>query len=290
MNGPNQGLLEGTRVVISGSSRGLGGAYAVALAAAGADVVINGRDKAAVDSTLARIAASGGRAESVVGSVADDDVCRTMVERCVDCFGGIDVAIANAGILRPRPLLDSDPRDFDDLMAVNLRGAWSLGRHAARAMRSTGGSIILVGSAAGFVGSSDLYSASKAAIFGLLCAWTPELAPHGIRVNVVAGTALTDMTAPTVNEAARTAVAEGRPAPSAADLGFGAADDVAALIVYLCSDAAKAVRGQFIRFNGSRLVLWQHPAEGRTAVRERWTQADLTRDFPTPGYPMATLQ
>ena len=112
-------LLTGKRIVVSGASRGLGRAFALALAEAGAAVVVNGTDADAVGAVVDEIRLRGGRAASVVGSVAEDSVCEGIVACCIEEFGGVDVAISNAAITRDRTLLKSTPEEFDATIAVN---------------------------------------------------------------------------------------------------------------------------------------------------------------------------
>src|SRR6476469_7584573 len=127
-------LLDGKRVVVTGSTRGLGRAIALDLAAQGASVVVNGTDAARVAATSEQIVASGGAAVGVSGSVARLEVCEELVARCVDAFGGIDLLVHNAGIVRDRTLLKMTPDEFDEVVAVHLRGAWGCAKSAALAM------------------------------------------------------------------------------------------------------------------------------------------------------------
>ena len=138
------GILEGKRIVVTGASRGLGRGFATALAAEGAQLVVNGTNPVLVDDVVGAITADGGTAVALVGSVADDDVAEAMVHACVDTFGGIDAVVNNAGVVRDRTLMNMSPEEFDEVVAVNLRGTWSVSRHAARAMKETGGLLLQV--------------------------------------------------------------------------------------------------------------------------------------------------
>jgi len=269
--------LDGRRIVVTGASRGLGRGFAEALAAAGAMLVINGTNEDLMTEVTGAITGAGGTAIAVTGSVADDQVAEELVRTCVDTYGGIDAVVNNAGIVRDRTLMNMTPEEFDDVVAVNLRGTWSVSRHAARAMKETGGLLLQIVSNSAFVGSvgQTNYAASKAGVMGMLYAWDVELQRFGIRTNALWPIAQTDMTQVVFTNAAKRADADGRPAPSPAELGFGTPETVAPIVVYLCSDRAAHLRSQLLTFNGSKLGLWSHPHEQIVARREGWTVDDL---------------
>jgi 3-oxoacyl-[acyl-carrier protein] reductase len=273
------GMLQGKRIVVTGASRGLGRAFAVALAEAGAQVVVNGTNAALLAGVVDEIEASGGAATAVVGSVADDEVAGSIVAACVEAFGGIDAVVNNAGIVRDRTLMNMTPQEFDEVVAVNLRGTWSVSRHAARAMREqgTGGLLLQIVSNSAFTGSvgQTNYAASKAGVMGMLYAWDVELKRFGIRTNALWPIAQTDMTRVVFENAARQAEAAGRSVPAPAELGFGAPEAVAPIAVYLCSDQAAHLRSQLFTFNGSKLARWSHPKEIELGRQPSWTVQEL---------------
>jgi len=273
------GMLEGKRIAVTGASRGLGRAFAVALAAEGAHVVVNGTNAELLDGVVQDITGAGGEAAAVVGSVADDDVAASIVQACVERFGGIDAVVNNAGIVRDRTLMNMTPEEFDEVIAVNLRGTWSVSRHAARAMKEqgTGGLLLQIVSNSAFTGSigQTNYAASKAGVMGMLYAWDVELKRFGIRTNAVWPVAQTDMTRVVFENAAKQAEAAGRPVPEPSSFGFGTPESVAPVVVYLCSDAASHLRSQLVTFNGSKLALWSHPRETELGRQDGWTVAEL---------------
>lgn len=271
------GLLDGKRIVVTGASRGLGRAFAVALAEGGAQVVVNGTNGDLVEALVDELRGSGGAATGVVGSVADDDVAATLVHTCVDTYGGIDAVVNNAGIVRDRTLMKMTPEEFDEVVAVNLRGTWSVSRHAATAMRDTGGLLLQIISNSAFTGSigQTNYAASKAGVMGMLYAWDAELARFGIRVNALWPIATTDMTKVVFDNAAKRAEAAGTAVPDSRDLGFGRPADVAPIVAYLCSDRAAHLRSQLFTFNGSKLAVWQHPKEIDERRQDSWTIDEL---------------
>jgi 3-oxoacyl-[acyl-carrier protein] reductase len=272
------GAVAGRRVVVTGSSRGLGRAFALALAAEGASVVVNGTNAALVDGVVADITAAGGTAVGCVGSVADDAVAERLVATCVERFGGIDAVVNNAGIVRDRTLLKMTPAEFDEVIAVNLRGTWSVSRHAALAMKDHGGGLLLqVISGSAFVGSvgQTNYAASKAGVMGMLYAWDVELARIGVRTNALWPVAETDMTQVVFEGARQRSEASGVAAPTPREMGFGDPADIARVVVHLCSPRADHLRSQLVTFNGSKLAVWQHPREVDVQRRPSWTLDEL---------------
>lgn len=274
--------LEGKRVAVTGASRGLGRAIAIACAANGADIVVNGRDAEALGAVTADLEAHGRRCVAVSGDVADVDVCAEIVTRCVEDLGGIDCLVNNAGVTRDRTLGRMSAEEFDEVVAVNLRGTWACGKFAAQAMRDAGteGSIINVVSNTGFSGAvgQTNYAASKAGVAGMSRTWVRELSRYGIRVNMIWPIAQTDMTAGLIASMQSADEDAGEP-PDPWDLGFGPPEAVADIAVFLASDAAKGINGQAITFNGRRLGLWSHPREVVTVHREHWTPDAIAAEF-----------
>ncbi|HEY4098043.1 MAG TPA: SDR family NAD(P)-dependent oxidoreductase [Baekduia sp.] len=277
--------LAGKAIVVTGASRGLGRSIAVALAGAGAAVVVNGRDADNIDALVGEIGAAGGRAIGVVGSVADEAVADRVVATCVEELGQIDCLVNNAGIVRDRTTMRMSAEEFDDVIAVNLRGTWLCGRAAARAMKDTGGHLVNVISNVAFHGSvgQSNYAASKAGAASLTRSWAYELARYGIRANAVWPVALTDMTQVVLDRAVQAATAEGAPAPEAGAIGIGDPDEVAKLLVYLASDAAAHLNHQIITFNGGRLSLWTHPSEVEVREQRSWTVDEIAAAFSGDG-------
>jgi 3-oxoacyl-[acyl-carrier protein] reductase len=275
--------LAGKRIVISGSSRGLGRGFALEMAKAGAQLVINGTNAAALDETQQAIRAAGGEVVSVLGSVSDAALCATLVQTCVDTYGGIDVLINNAGQVRDRTLFKMSDDDFDEVIAVHLRGTFICSRQAAIAMRAQGsGHIINIVSSSGLAGGfgQSNYAAAKAGMMGLLYTWVMELARYGIRCNAFWPIAVTDMTQVVFERAGQDAVASGKAAPTPASLGFGSPAEVAQGMIWLASDAAQKFNGQCFTFNGRKTALWSHPTEIHESFKTSpWTVAELTAHY-----------
>jgi 3-oxoacyl-[acyl-carrier protein] reductase len=272
------GEVEGRRIVVTGSTRGLGRAFALALGAEGAKVVVNGTNADLVDGVVSEITGAGGSAVGCVGSVADDAVAEHLVATAVREFGGVDAVVNNAGIVRDRTLVNMTPEEFDDVIAVNLRGTWSVSRHAARAMKDQGHGLLLqVISGSAFVGSvgQTNYAASKAGVMGMLYAWDVELRRFGIRTNALWPVAETDMTQVVFDGVRQRSEAKGTTPPPPRELGFGQPAEIAPIVVLLCSARADHLRSQLFTFNGSKLAVWQHPREVDVQRRPSWSVDEL---------------
>lgn len=181
--------LQGKRVVVTGSSMGIGQAVAMRLAREGARLVINSRNSSALETTLEQISATGGDAVACCGSVADYDVAGELIRRCVDQFGGIDVLINCAGIAEPpgTSILNIDPNDWRSLIDVHLHGTFNTCRQAAPVMAAQGSGTIINTSSHAFLGmyGGTAYAASKGATNSLSYAMAADLKLSGVDVNVV---------------------------------------------------------------------------------------------------------
>lgn len=271
--------LTGRVAIVTGAGRSLGRAYAIALAAAGAAVVVNDVDAEAANATVAAIEDAEGRATAVVAPVGPTETAERLVAAAREHFGRLDVLVANAGVLRDRVLWKMGDDDFDLVVETHLRGSFTCGRAAAIAMREQGdgGRIILIGSPAGQHGSfgQTNYSAVKAGLVAMARTWSLELARAGITANAVIPTALTPMTAtiPAYAELYERFIAgEAIPRAFRQDHALGSAEDVAPLIVWLASAASHGVTGQAIGLGGDRLTLYSHPSVAATALHDGgWT-------------------
>ena len=264
--------------VVTGAGRGLGRAYAVALGRAGAAVVVNDLDAAALEET-ARLA--GARAVSVVGDVGDTATATALVGRAVESFGRLDVMVTNAGVLRDAVLWKMTDDDFDLVIRAHLRGTFVCARAAAIRMREQGqgGRIIVVGSPAGQLGNfgQTNYAAAKAGIVAFARTWSLELARSQITVNAIVPTAWTAMTATIPAFKPLVPLVEaGRPLPPVVrrELAIGMPEDCAGLVLFLASKAAAGVTGQAIGIGGDRLCLYSHPAEIAVELKDGGWDAD----------------
>lgn len=277
------GHLDGKRVVITGSTRGLGRAFAEEMARAGARVIVNGTNAALVDDVVAGIRAEGGQAAGCVGSIAAEATAADLVRTCVDQWGGIDTIVHNAGIVRDKTLLKMTAAEFDDVIAVHLRGAFFCIKHAGLAMKDAGGGhIILVISASGLSGGfgQGNYAAAKEGMMGLQRTAVLELSKSNIRCNCMWPIAETDMTQVVFERANAAARAAGQEPPRPVDMGFGKPREVAQGMVWLASDKASHLQGQCLTFNGRKTALWSHPAEvDVTFHKDAWTVEELAAHY-----------
>ncbi|WP_327147240.1 SDR family NAD(P)-dependent oxidoreductase [Nocardia sp. NBC_01329] len=275
--------LQGKVAVVTGSGQGLGRAYALGLAHAGARVVVNDIDAENARKLVADIRRDGGEAVAEVGAVGATEVAERIVRRAVEAYGHLDVFVANAGILRDSVVWKMTDDDFDKVIEVHLRGTFTCVRAASNVMREqgAGGRIICVGSPTGQQGlfGQSNYAAAKAGIVGMVRTWAMELQKAGVTVNAIVPVAATGMTETVpflAPYAAALQAGEALPAKVRRGLGFGSPEDVAGLVTFLASDAASYITGQAIGIGGDRVTVWSHPTEVVTAVTdEGWSADDL---------------
>lgn len=279
--------LQGKVGIVTGAGRGLGRAYAQALADAGAAVVVNDMDADAAGEVVTAIEQAGGSAISVVAAVGDTASAELLVEQAVKEFGRLDVMVPNAGILRDSTVTRLSEEDFDLVVRTHLRGAFTCAKAAFQQFREQGdgGRLILVGSPAGQRASFGQanYSAAKAGIVGMARTLAVEGKKPGIAVNAIIPVALTRMmaTVPGFKEITEAVEAGAAVPDKLRSAGIGTAADVAALVVFLASDAAAGITGQCFGAGGDRVTLWSHPTEIEIAERPGgWTAGTLAEAFP----------
>ncbi|UGS36905.1 SDR family NAD(P)-dependent oxidoreductase [Capillimicrobium parvum] len=287
--------LDGKVAVVTGAGRGLGRAYAEALAQAGAAVVINDVDGDSAGETVAAIEGAGGRAVAEIGPVGPSETADAVVARAVSEFGRLDVMVTNAGVLRDTVLWKMSDEQFDLVIATHLRGTFTCARAAAVRWREQGdgGRLIVVGSPAGQYGNfgQTNYAAAKAGIVAFARTWAMELARAQVTVNAIVPTAWTQMTAtipvyaPLVERVER---GEGLPREVRQAHAVGLPQDSAPLVVFLASEAGAGVTGQAIGIGGDKLSMYTHPAETVSAFYEGgWTAEAIAENWATTLGPAA---
>lgn len=245
--------LTGRNALVTGGSRGIGAAICTALARSGADVAVNypGPDVPA-DEVVGAITAMGRRAVAVEGDVSSATDVEKMVAEAAEALGGLDILVNNAGITRDGLLVRMSESDWDSVLAVDLKSVFLCTQAAAKIMmKARSGCVVSIASVIGQVGNAGQvnYAAAKAGVIAVTKSCAKELASRNVRVNAVApGFIETAMTA-ALPEKVREAVQGQIPLAR-----FGAAEDVANAVVWLCTDDAAYITGQVINVDGGMVM------------------------------------
>ena len=237
-------------ILITGASRGIGAAIAVACAEAGANVAVGYvKDTNSADATVAAVRSLGRQAEAFGADVRDEAQVNTMIDAVLARFGRIDGLVNNAGVIAERRVVEMTVDEWRQVIDVDLTGAFLCSRAVLPGMLQRGsGSIVMIASRLGQIGFAGVahYAAAKAGILGLAKSLAKEVGPEGVRVNAVApGVTITDMGGEVMDgEVGRRRLAE-LPAGR-----FATAAEVAASVVFLLTDAASLYYGQTLCPNG----------------------------------------
>ena len=272
------GHLAGKNIAVTGAGNGIGRAIALACAGEGANVVvadygvsIEGSDPSSevADAVVGEIAAAGGTAIAVAGDVSQMEVGQRIVDTAVENWGTIDGVACVAGIVRERMLFNMSEEEFDHVVAVHLKGHFTLYKAASAVMRKqeTGGSLVGFTSGA-FVASTAQanYSAAKGGIVSLTRSAAFALRRYGVNANCIAPAAMTRMS-------------ENVPF----EIEAGGPEAIAPLAVFLMSNAARDITAQIYTCTGKRIAVWNQPAELRHMLAtdgEMFTVDEVAEKLP----------
>lgn len=243
-------MLKGKVALITGGVRGIGKAISLCFAKAGAHIVVNytsDRSEQDAEKLIEEIKALGVEAIAVKADVSKSEEAQTLVDTTINIFGKLDVLVNNAGITKDMLLLRMKEEEFDQVIAVNLKGVFNCTKAASKAMLKTGGSIINMSSVVGLNGNAGQsnYAASKAGIIGFTKSVAKEFASRNVRINAIApGFIQTDMTA-VLSDKVKDEIMKQIPMKR-----LGNAEEVAQVALFLASDCSSYVTGEVMRVDG----------------------------------------
>ncbi len=244
--------LENKVAIVTGASRGIGKAIALKLAKDGADVVVTATTLETAQKTAKEIEAIGRKALPLAVNVADFSNVESLVASAFETFSKVDILVNNAGITKDNLLIRMTQEQWDDVLSVNLKGAFNCIRAIARKlMKQRSGKIINITSVVGIMGNAGQanYSASKAGVIGLTKSVARELASRNIQVNAVApgfiDTDMTDAIPDDMRENLESSIPLGK---------IGSTDDIAAAVAFLASDESNYITGQVLNVDGGMIM------------------------------------
>jgi NAD(P)-dependent dehydrogenase (short-subunit alcohol dehydrogenase family) len=286
------GMLDGKVAIVTGGGRGIGRGVAIALAEAGAKVVVDdpgvgvdgsGNDSGPADEVVAEIKSNGGEAVACMESVATMDGADKIIRKALDTFGRLDIVVTPHGILRDRMVFNMGEDEFDEVVRVHLKGTFALLKLSSALFRQQkSGRIITFTSGAGLSGNTGQanYSAAKGGIAGLTRTAALDLGKYGVTVNCIAPAALTRMTGGVSDEARQKRQELGLAQKSNTMSMLRDPDDIAPMVVYLASDDAWWINGHIFMCYGGTIGWYPIPEPTRKMEKDgRWTPEEIAQQI-----------
>jgi len=286
------GMLEGKVAIVTGGGRGIGRACALALAEAGAAVVVDdpgvnmdgsGAERGPADEVADEIASKGGKAVACYESVATMDGADKIIRSALDAFGRLDIVVTPHGILRDRMVFNMAEEEWDAVIQVHLKGTFALLKPAGALFRQQrSGRIITFTSGAGLSGNTGQanYSAAKGGIAGLTRTAALDLGKYGVTVNCIAPAALTRMTGGVSDEARQKRQEMGLAQRDQTVSMLRDPEDIAPMVVYLASDDAWWVNGHIFMCYGGTIGWYPIPEPAKKMEKGgRWTPEEIAQQI-----------
>jgi len=286
------GVLQDKVALVTGSGRGIGRGVAILMAQEGAKIVIadlgvdldgSGATSSVADQVVQEITSAGGQAVPFHDSLTSMEAGEAAVQKAIDSFGRLDIVVTCHGIIRDRMVFNMTEQEWDDVIAVHLKGTFTVVKHAAIVFRQQrSGRIVTFSSTSGLIGNSGQanYGAAKDAIAGLTRVMARDLGRYGVTTNSIAPSAQTRMITAIPDSSRQLREAQGIAAAGGGALR-GEADDIAPFVTWLSSDDAAHVNGHIFYVTDGLISLLNEPEAVRTIRKEgRWTVEELIKVFP----------
>jgi NAD(P)-dependent dehydrogenase (short-subunit alcohol dehydrogenase family) len=284
-------LLEDKVAIVTGAGRGIGRGVAMLMASEGANVVVadlgvnvdgSGFDQSIAEQVVSEIRDVGGTAVASSESVTSMAGGESIVQNAVDSFGKLDIVVTVAGILRDRMVFNMSEEEWDDVIAVHLKGTFTVVKHACILFRQQrSGRIITFSSTSGLYGNSGQanYGAAKDGIAGFTRVVARDMGRYGVTANAISPSAATRMTVSVPDEARELRASRGIVGGSSTLRGE--ADDVAPMVAWLASDQAAHVNGHVFHVTEGLVTLLNEPEPVKTIQKDgKWTVEELARVVP----------
>ena len=285
-------LLKDKVAIVTGSGRGVGRGVALQMAAEGAKVVVvdpgvnidgSGFDQSIAEQVVSEIREAGGEAVACTESVVSMEGGENIIQTAIDQYGKLDIVVTCAGILRDRMIFNMSEQEWDDVIAVHLKGTFTIVKHACILFRQQrSGRVITFSSTSGLYGNSGQanYGAAKDGIAGLTRVVARDMGRYGVTANAIAPSAQTRMIVSVPDEARDLRAARGMTGGNAGGLR-GEPDDVAPFTAWLASDESAQVNGHVFYVTAGLVSLLNEPEPVRTMHKDgRWTVEEIIKVFP----------